>query len=472
MSSRRPPKTIQDKDIARVVQDVYDHLNNDGDTLAQHTTIIQTSSSGSNRPITEGGLATGTQSIPGSAIVKGSILAGMLNKSAQTFSSDIVFSSSDYNTVAWTAGSIQFADGAKYAISAGNTGNMTVLTFIYFDPTESPTTLKITTDFEDITGENAVLLANAEDAPSSDLEPFWVAYNSVNLNVNQLSVNYLSALSANMGDLIAGTVTLTGAGSYFRMGATPPTSATVGTGMWMDYTGLYGLVSNTQVFALTSSGLTIKSSAGTKNVTISSSTNELTFSESGTTNVRIGSAIGEGASPGIEVRSGVFYTISGAGAIGVVIDETQTITPSLTIRPVGGGVGAILAHTTTSSNKTHTFPNVSGTVWTSGNFTDNSPSWDSTTSTVSAGSSNWDTAYSDRLKWDGGSSGLTAATGRTSLGLGTMATQASSDYGTSGDTGSGFWVAGSSGGSPTLNLKQVTIKVAGVSYNVLQADIV
>jgi mucin-19 len=29
---------------------------------------------------------------------------------------------------------------------------------------------------------------------------------------------------------------------------------------------------------------------------------------------------------------------------------------------------------------------------------------------------NWDTAYSDRLKWDGGSTGLVAATGRTSLG--------------------------------------------------------
>lgn len=35
---------------------------------------------------------------------------------------------------------------------------------------------------------------------------------------------------------------------------------------------------------------------------------------------------------------------------------------------------------------------------------------------------NWDTAYTDRYKWDGGSSGLNASTGRTSLGLGTAAT--------------------------------------------------
>jgi hypothetical protein len=48
----------------------------------------------------------------------------------------------------------------------------------------------------------------------------------------------------------------------------------------------------------------------------------------------------------------------------------------------------------------------------------------STTGTISYitdNSSNWDTAYTDRNKWDGGATGLVAATGRTSLGLGTFA---------------------------------------------------
>ena len=40
----------------------------------------------------------------------------------------------------------------------------------------------------------------------------------------------------------------------------------------------------------------------------------------------------------------------------------------------------------------------------------------------------WDTSYTDRLKWDGGSTGLTASTGRTSLGLGTAATTDATDY--------------------------------------------
>lgn len=42
---------------------------------------------------------------------------------------------------------------------------------------------------------------------------------------------------------------------------------------------------------------------------------------------------------------------------------------------------------------------------------------DSTYTTIANNSVNWDTAYTDRNKWDGGSTGLTASTGRTSLGL-------------------------------------------------------
>jgi hypothetical protein len=45
-------------------------------------------------------------------------------------------------------------------------------------------------------------------------------------------------------------------------------------------------------------------------------------------------------------------------------------------------------------------------------------------SSVTNNSTNWNTAYTDRLKWDGGATGLTAATGRTSLELGTIATLA------------------------------------------------
>lgn len=54
------------------------------------------------------------------------------------------------------------------------------------------------------------------------------------------------------------------------------------------------------------------------------------------------------------------------------------------------------------------------------------------TTSITNNSSNWNTAYDDRLKWDGGSTGLTAATGRTSLGLGSAALRAAEDSLTDG----------------------------------------
>jgi hypothetical protein len=44
----------------------------------------------------------------------------------------------------------------------------------------------------------------------------------------------------------------------------------------------------------------------------------------------------------------------------------------------------------------------------------------STISSITDNSSNWDTAFTDRLKWDGGATGLVAATGRNSLGGSTV----------------------------------------------------
>jgi len=52
-------------------------------------------------------------------------------------------------------------------------------------------------------------------------------------------------------------------------------------------------------------------------------------------------------------------------------------------------------------------------------------------------SANWNTAYTDRNKWDGGATGLVAATGRTSLGLGTLATLSTVDAATITDNSVG-----------------------------------
>ena len=53
---------------------------------------------------------------------------------------------------------------------------------------------------------------------------------------------------------------------------------------------------------------------------------------------------------------------------------------------------------------------------------------------TTASQTSWNTAYSERNQWDGGATGLVAATGRTSLGLGTMATQNASAVAITGGT--------------------------------------
>jgi hypothetical protein len=82
-----------------------------------------------------------------------------------------------------------------------------------------------------------------------------------------------------------------------------------------------------------------------------------------------------------------------------------------------------------------------------------------------ASASNWNTAYTDRNKWDGGSSGLTAATGRTSLGLGTAATTASAAYATAAQGTLATNALPKAGGTLTGGLTGTSATFTGAVFN-------
>ena len=91
--------------------------------------------------------------------------------------------------------------------------------------------------------------------------------------------------------------------------------------------------------------------------------------------------------------------------------------------------------------------------------------------------SNWDTAYTDRLKWDGGSTGLVAATGRTSLELGSMALLAntgSSSIITVGTIGAGTWngtaIEAGYYGAATIDGDDINSNLAGRSLTLTAAS--
>ena len=96
--------------------------------------------------------------------------------------------------------------------------------------------------------------------------------------------------------------------------------------------------------------------------------------------------------------AGGFPSVKSGSIVNADIDASAAIAQSKLVDIVNADVGASAAIATSK---------LSGAV----------------TSIASHGlsTSNWDTAYTDRNKWDGGATGLTAATGRTSLGLGTSA---------------------------------------------------
>lgn len=166
--------------------------------------------------------------ISGDVIDEGTIIANKLTENAKGFISSIVFSATDYNTVAWASGNITFADNTAYGVDAGNTGNMTGLTYIYFDRNVSATVLQVTTDADTALGENSRLMCVGKPATNASSGAFFVpavgvfGVTDINIAANSIStaslqagsvtaaiinVSQLSAIAADMGTITAGSIT-------------------------------------------------------------------------------------------------------------------------------------------------------------------------------------------------------------------------------------------------------------------------
>lgn len=138
---------------------------------------------------------------------------------------------------------------------------------------------------------------------------------------------------------------------------------------------------------------------------------------------------------------GTVTSVSGTGTVsGLTLSGTVTTSGSLTL---GGSlsltssdVTTALGYTPYNSTNPNGYTSNTGTVTSvalsvpTGLSISGSPITSSGTLAIglqsgysiptTASQTNWDSAYSDRLKWDGGSTGLTASTGRTSLGATTV----------------------------------------------------
>jgi len=106
------------------------------------------------------------------------------------------------------------------------------------------------------------------------------------------------------------------------------------------------------------------------------------------------------------------FTLAGSGSNQITLDELQIGPPP---QPDSGGGGGGSGTVTSVGMSVPTGLSVAGSpITTSGTFAVTYTAGYAIPTT--AKQTEWDTAYTDRLKWDGGATGLVAATGRTSLG--------------------------------------------------------
>lgn len=112
-----------------------------------------------------------------SEIIDGTIFAKALVIGSQNWLSSLAWTATDYNTGSWSAGTLQISDGTVYNIDAGNTGNIAAKTFVYFDPTSSLTTLRMTTTYADAIGDSKILLAIIEAASDIDSRCVMTIFN-------------------------------------------------------------------------------------------------------------------------------------------------------------------------------------------------------------------------------------------------------------------------------------------------------
>lgn len=147
------------------------------------------------------------------------------------WSTDVSWSASDYNTVAWTSGSIYLPDGTSLSITSWNTGNMSATTYIYYDRAEE--WVYTTTTASSSVGKDKILLCVASpvswswkkaefqafgtDDQSTFIYASNIAANSItgneiqanSITASELDVDRLSAISANLGTITAWTISWT-----------------------------------------------------------------------------------------------------------------------------------------------------------------------------------------------------------------------------------------------------------------------
>ena len=201
-------------------------------TLSSGTTAFSAGPTGTPTiTITQAGAVTASNiTITGGSVVtsvlSGTIAQANLNLADRGWTQTSAFSVTDADTVAWGAGTFTSADGTAYSIGAGNTGNMVSKTYVYLDTAISTIAYQTTTTATTAVGVGKVLIAIAQNGTNEatykvlqgqggeNIDAANIVAGSITANeiaastitAGKMSVTDLSAISANLGTITAGTL--------------------------------------------------------------------------------------------------------------------------------------------------------------------------------------------------------------------------------------------------------------------------
>jgi len=129
--------------------------------------------------------------------------------SIQGWQSTLVFTASDYRVVGWSAGNdetITLMDGTVYTFTAGNTGNMAALTYIYLDIATSTTVLQTSTTASDAVGTGKILVGVAQNNSDTSSNATYQVFGGT--GGQMLGVDYIAANETSTNEFVANTANI------------------------------------------------------------------------------------------------------------------------------------------------------------------------------------------------------------------------------------------------------------------------
>lgn len=279
-----------------------------------------------------------TQATLHDVLLESGALATNSEPSIQGWSHDITFSSTDYNTVAWDGTKqIKLTNEDTFTITAGNTGNMSVITYIYLDKGTSETVLQTTTTASTAIGSGKILIAvaknNADASSDATFQVFggkggalWVKDNIAanTITANEIHSNTITTTELVFTPYVIGTNDLDDIGNGTTYGKILNTSISAGkitlsaaVGDLDDISnGTYGKVLTTDI----SSGHILLSAA---TGTLDNISNGTTYSKVATTSISAGKIV---LTSGTGVSGSLPTGYSDAKCIDANADQTSTHT--------------------------------------------------------------------------------------------------------------------------------------------------